>query len=131
MRPTIIGPPACAAGGPPPQFHVDTAGLLLFMVELAGSPDLMVDLTGRTQDNYFFGGETDNVFATGTCWRVPVAVWHLLRRSEFVYYRVIAVDQVSGTSRPSVEDDHLDQLPAIRVAPTPTVTVYERADRQE
>jgi hypothetical protein len=130
VRPTIIGPATCPAGGPPPQFRVDTAELLLYLVELAGSRELMAGLAGRTPDNYFFGGEAGNVFATGTWWRVPGSVWRRLCRSEIMYYRVVAVDPLRGTSNPSVEDDSLEHLPAVRIAP-PTATVPGCAGRQE
>lgn len=114
MRPTITGPTAWPHCGPPPTFRVD-AGDLLYAVELASSTQLMVSLSGRTCDNYFFGGDAIDAFATGPSWQVSGPVWLRLRAGLLLYYRVIAVDQVAGTSQPSVEDDHLELLPAVRV----------------
>jgi hypothetical protein len=127
VRPRITGPRTCSSCGPPPRFHVDTGAFLLYAVELAGSPDLMVSRSGRGRDNYFFGGDADEAFATGPCWHVPATVWHRLRRRPLLYYRVIAVDPVAGTSHPSVADDHLQLLPSIQVWPVPDAEAQERA----
>jgi hypothetical protein len=128
VRPTIIGPPTCRAADPPPGFRIDTAGLL-YMVELAATGSLMATVPGRTRDNYFFGGDSDNAFATGPFWCVPPPVWARLRRTRILYYRVVAIDQSSGTSCLSVADDNLQTLPSITVEDAPSGD--DRADRQE
>lgn len=115
MRPSIVGPRRCPPAGPSPYFVVDTAGASLYVVELARSPGLMAALEGRTQDTYFFGGGADNVFATGPCWRVPPRAWERLCRAHVLYYRVVVLGGSGSVSLPSVEDDHLDLLPTIRM----------------
>lgn len=115
MQPRITGPASWPAAGPPPEFAVDTAGRILFMVELAASRRLLTCITDRSPDNYFFGGEADGVFASGTRWRVPPDVWACLAHAPVLYYRVVAVDQVGGDAAMSVDDQHLDALPALVV----------------
>lgn len=106
---------------------------MLYAVELAGSRPLMASLEGRTRYNYFYGGEPDNAFTTGPNWCVATLAWEQLRAAPFLYYRVVAVDLASGTSRPSVADDQLHLLPSIRVEWTWPATGCDRgsADRQE
>ena len=115
VRPTIEGPSEWRADGPPPPFRVDTAGLPLYMVELAAARCLMASVVHRTADNYFCGGDVASVFATGARWLVPAAVWARLAHLPVVYYRVIAVDQSAGVSELSVDDEDLGALPTLHV----------------
>ncbi len=115
VKPTISGPDRWPANGPPPRFTVDTAGLPLYMVELAADLRLMQSIVHRTPCNYFYGGDADSVFATGACWSMPGEVWARLGLLPFVFYRVIAFDQASGVSELSVDDQHLTLLPAVVV----------------
>lgn len=115
MQPQITGPAAWPAAGPPPEFTVDAAGRALFMVEVAASRLLLTSLADRSPDNYFFGGETDGVFACGTRWTVPPDAWARLAHARVLFYRVVAVDQNTGDAAMSVDDQHLDALPALVV----------------
>lgn len=115
VTPTIMGPCVWPADGPPPRFDVDAAGLPLFMVELATAAGLMTCVAERTSDNYYYGGDADGGFATGCGWSVPRAVWAHLSRARLLYYRLVAVDQATGTSALSVEDQDLATLPALRL----------------
>lgn len=117
--PTILGPGVWPADGPPPRFDVDAAGRPLFMVELAAATGLMVDVAERTPENYFYGGDADGGFASGCGWSVPQYAWTRLRRALVLYYRVVAVDQATGTSALSVDDQEIVSLPALRVAASP------------
>jgi hypothetical protein len=83
------------------------------MVELAADRRLMTSVTGRSPDNYFYGGEDENVFATGPAWTMPRQVWSRLARLRLVYYRVVAFDHTLTVSAPSVGDDHLDAVPIV------------------
>lgn len=113
MLPTIIGPPSWCTCASPPRFRVGTAGL--YSVEVAEAPPLMAGTAGRCRSNYFFGGDTDGAFATGQVWQLPAQAWRHLSRAGSLYYRVVAVDQRSGTPVPSVADGQLDALPSIHV----------------
>ena len=115
VKPTISGPATWPANGPPPRFTVDAVGLPLYMVELAASRHLMRSIVDRTPRNYFYGGDADNVFATGPCWSMPGEVWERLGRLPVLYYRVVVLDQASGSSELSVDDQHLTMLPAMVV----------------
>jgi hypothetical protein len=115
VKPTISGPATWPANGPPPRFTVDAAGFPLYMVELAAARHLMQSIVHRTSRNYFYGGDADSVFATGTCWSMPDEVWARLGRLPALYYRVIAFDQASGVSEPSVDDQDLTMLPELVV----------------
>lgn len=114
-----MGPAAWRADGPPPPFRVDTAGMPLYMVELASAQCLMASIAHRTSANYFCGGDVASVFATGTRWCVPTDAWTRLACGRILYYRVITFDQASGTSELSVDDQHLSALPALVVVGPP------------
>jgi hypothetical protein len=131
VRPTIVGPPSWPADGSPPRFHVDTAGRPLYMVELATDPHLMSIVADRTAHNYFYGGDGDNVFATGPGWCVPTATWAHLQHAGVLYYRVVTFDHTSGNSELSVDDHQLDALPLVVVQdPGPDLHLVHTA-RQE
>ncbi len=113
MRPSITCPTVWPVRWGPLAFTVDPAGSPLYMVELAAERTIMASVAGRTPDNYFYGGEADNVFATGPAWTVPRPVWARLARLRLVYYRVVAFDHTLTVSAPSVEDDDLDAVPIV------------------
>lgn len=115
MPPTIMGPRSWCTCASAPRFRVGTPGL--YSVELAEAPPLMADTAGRCRTNYFFGGDAGEPFATGQVWQVPEQAWQFLRRAGSLYYRVVAVDQRSGTPVPSVADGRLDSLPSIELWP--------------
>jgi hypothetical protein len=119
VRPTIVGPAAWPALGPPPSFTVDTAGRALYLVELAAARCLMTRLAHRTCDNYFFGGDAESVFATGPGWCVPARAWARLRGARLLFYRVVAFDQAACTSQMSVDDQNIDRLPSMVVTGGP------------
>jgi hypothetical protein len=110
-HPTIVGPASWPAHGPPPRFTVDTAGRPLFAVELATAPVLMTSLVYRCAGNYFYGGDGESTFATGSGWCVPAAAWRHLGRAVVLFYRVVAFDQYVAEDAVSIDDHHLDALP--------------------
>ncbi|MDN5858641.1 MAG: hypothetical protein L0H84_08445 [Pseudonocardia sp.] len=116
MRPTITCPTVWPVRWGPLAFTVDPAGSPLYMVELAADRLLMTSVAGRTPDNYFYGGEDRDVFATGPVWTVPRPVWCRLARLDLVYYRVVAFDHTLTVSAPSVDDDRLDTVPIVCLA---------------
>ena len=115
MQPQITGPGSWPAGGPSPTFTIDSAGRPLFLVELAAARQLMTSVTDRTPENYFYGGDAEGDFATGTQWTVPSDVWARMAGAGALFYRVVVVDQRAGDTAMSIEDDELDALPSLRV----------------
>ncbi|MGI5128277.1 hypothetical protein ACQEVB_15810 [Pseudonocardia sp. CA-107938] len=113
MRPSITCPAVWPVSWGPLSFVVDSAGSPLYMVELAADRRLMTSVAGRSPDNYFYGGEEENVFATGPHWTVPGRVWARLSGLRLVYYRVVAFDHTLTVSAPSVTDDRLDAVPIV------------------
>lgn len=116
MLPSITCPTVWPVRWGPLAFTVDPAGSPLYMVELAADRRLMTSVAGRSQDNYFYGGEDENVFATGPHWTVPRQVWVRLARLRLVYYRVVAFDHTLTVSAPSVDDDRLGAVPIVCLA---------------
>lgn len=114
-HPTIVGPASWPGHGPPPRFAIDTAGRPLFMVELATAPVLMTSLVYRCAGNYFYGGDGESTFATGSGWCVPAAAWRHLGRAVVLFYRVVTFDQCGGDGDLSIDDRHLDALPWLAV----------------
>jgi hypothetical protein len=124
VQPQITGPVSWPARGPSPTFTIDPAGRSLFLVELAADRHLMTSVADRSPENYFYGGDAEGDFATGTRWTVPSDVWARMAEVGALFYRVVVIDQGAGDTAMSVEDDQLDALPSLEVttAETPEAT---------
>jgi hypothetical protein len=129
VQPQITGPGSWPAGGPSPTFTIDPAGRSLFLVELAAARHLMTSVSDRSPENYFYGGDAEGDFATGTRWTVPPDVWARLAGAGALFYRVVVIEERAGDTAMSVEDDQLDALPSLRVttagSPTPRPSAVE------
>ena len=116
MRPRIVGPERWPSACGPPEFSVDADGLPFWMVEMATTRVLMQTVENRCPDNYFYGGDADGLFGTGSRWCPPPQAWRRLGPSGVLYYRVVAFDQGGcGDWGISVDDEHLDELPHVLV----------------
>ena len=119
MASDIRGPLTWPPTSEPPGFDVTPDGHPFWMVELAAEPELMTAsfAADRTPDNYFLGGDADNVFATGDTWIVPQEVWDRIGLGERIFYRLFTsesdADWVQSTV--SVEDPFSPDLPVVEI----------------
>lgn len=124
-RPTIIGPQTILRSDPPPQFQVDPGPNKYYIVEVATQAHLMnsTNYSAEQNDTNFFGtwqGNPPPDRLTDPTYTLLQDVWDRLKVADQLYYRVgscATADQSSWDNYlTSVDDDQLDQAPAIQIS---------------